>query len=279
MEIYSVLLSHPDVCSRYAARYIKFITTRSNVRELSYTEKHHILPKSMFPDYARNTSNIVALSAREHYLAHRLLTRVFPTSSEMKYAFWCMCNGWQDSITQNRNIPKVNSRVYSEAKSLVLPDMIRRGKLLSDPLLREKSHAALREIYGGVGNGSDIIFTKQKETMLRTYGYDNIFLVPDFIEKNRQATIDRNKDSEYRKSQGLKIAKALESVDRKGENNSFYGKTHSDETKDKIRAAKTGKTYPQFSCLCCRKTMGANNFTQHTRRHDLKQLNDNQSEY
>ena len=40
-----------------------------------YHEKHHILPKSC--GGSNDKSNIVYLSAREHYIAHLLLVRIY----------------------------------------------------------------------------------------------------------------------------------------------------------------------------------------------------------
>lgn len=266
MNIYNTLLEYPDICARYAIRYINFINTRPKNRELEYAERHHVLPRSLFPQHEHDPDNITVLNAREHYLAHRLLVKVFPKSSQMRYAFWCMCNGWKNG-KQGRVTPEITSRIYSEIKSLVLLDMIKRGENLNNDVSRQKAIGIIRERYGAMGNASEIIFEKQKQTMLELYGYENIFQTPEFIEENKQRVIQRNRDPEYRKTQGKKIAKALESVDRKGENNSFYGKTHSDETKEKISAAKLGASFPKFSCTCCHKVLGVNNFTQHMRSH------------
>lgn len=279
MYIYNILLSCPEICNRHANRYINLIKSRDVNRELEYSENHHILPKSLFPEHKDNSDNIIALTAKEHYLAHRILLRVFPKSIEMFYAFWCMCNGWQNTKDHKRHIPFVSSRLYSELKlvrSLETSKRMQANNHLASQEVKDK----IIEMYGGLGNGSEIIFARHKQTMLLLYGYENFFQTPEFIEKNRQATIERNKDLEYRKSQGKKISKSLESVDRKGENNSFYGKSHSEDTKDKIRLTKLGKIWPKFSCLCCHKVMGSNNFTQHMRTHtDSEQNNHHQCQY
>lgn len=43
-----------------------------------YFEFHHILPKSLFPNWSKKESNIVALTAREHFFCHQLLTKIYP---------------------------------------------------------------------------------------------------------------------------------------------------------------------------------------------------------
>lgn len=43
-----------------------------------YFEFHHILPKSLFPNWVQKGSNIVPLTAREHFFCHQLLTKIYP---------------------------------------------------------------------------------------------------------------------------------------------------------------------------------------------------------
>jgi hypothetical protein len=61
-----------------------------------YTEKHHIFPVSIFGKNKR----IVVLTAREHYIAHALLERIYIKRYGLKHwktqkmicAFWCISN-------------------------------------------------------------------------------------------------------------------------------------------------------------------------------------------
>lgn len=46
-----------------------------------YYELHHILPKSLFPLWKTKKSNLVLLTAREHFICHKLLTKIFPSKS------------------------------------------------------------------------------------------------------------------------------------------------------------------------------------------------------
>ena len=53
-----------------------------------YYERHHIIPKCMGgSDYY---DNIVLLEAREHYLAHYLLTKIYPSNHKILNAFFLM---------------------------------------------------------------------------------------------------------------------------------------------------------------------------------------------
>lgn len=42
------------------------------------TERHHVLPKGVFPQFEHAPWNIVRLTLREHFIAHLLLARLFP---------------------------------------------------------------------------------------------------------------------------------------------------------------------------------------------------------
>jgi len=42
-----------------------------------YVERHHIKPKSLFPELRDDPDNLVILSAREHFVAHLLLAKMF----------------------------------------------------------------------------------------------------------------------------------------------------------------------------------------------------------
>lgn len=54
-----------------------------------YIENHHILPKCL--GGTDDKSNLVALTAKEHYLCHKLLCEIYPTNSNIFFAYWCMC--------------------------------------------------------------------------------------------------------------------------------------------------------------------------------------------
>lgn len=71
-----------------------------------YTEKHHILPKSM--GGSNEEENLVKLTAREHYIAHLLLHKIHKRR-ETAYALWMM--SLRSSTLDDRPHIK-NSRIY-----------------------------------------------------------------------------------------------------------------------------------------------------------------------
>ncbi len=78
----------------------------------NYFERHHIVPLSMGGNksYAVNSDNIVLLTAREHYLAHRMLWLIYKTR-EMGFAFHKMV--FSQSPLQSR---RFDSKAYEAAK-------------------------------------------------------------------------------------------------------------------------------------------------------------------
>lgn len=78
----------------------------------NYFERHHIIPISLGGDksYALVSDNIVLLTAREHYIAHRLLWLIHKTR-EMGFAFHKMV--FSESPLQKR---RFNSKAYEAAR-------------------------------------------------------------------------------------------------------------------------------------------------------------------
>lgn len=79
----------------------KNICDRGQVeRQLNYFEVHHVVPKCL--GGTDDKSNLTTLSAKEHYIAHLLLTKIHPNCSKIKHAF-----GMMEAST------KTQSRQYS----------------------------------------------------------------------------------------------------------------------------------------------------------------------
>ena len=105
-----------DQNNKYKNWYYRIIHHRLNNPVLNqYTETHHIIPKCL--GGLNCSSNLVELTAREHYICHLLLTSVFPSSSveykKMWKAFASMA--WYKSENQLREY-KINNRIYQKLK-------------------------------------------------------------------------------------------------------------------------------------------------------------------
>ena len=77
-------------------RYLRYIDQIKN-RTLCVirTEIHHILPRSM--GGTDDKDNLISLSPREHFIAHRLLWRAY-RNKQMTNAFWFMSHYKENNL-------------------------------------------------------------------------------------------------------------------------------------------------------------------------------------
>jgi len=101
----------PNKYTRWYYQIIENANTRPKFD--GYTEKHHIIPKSLGGSNLKE--NLVRLTAREHFLCHWLLTKMLkdPELIKMKRALWRMLVKGSDF--QKRYLP--NSRIYASLRS------------------------------------------------------------------------------------------------------------------------------------------------------------------
>ena len=141
----------------------------------SYFEGHHIIPRSKGgsgnSNRPKNNPNIVLLTAREHFLAHWLLWRIYRDRSS-SLAFHKMLS------SNNNQTRSYSSRAYEEA----------------------------RQSFSETNKGNQ-------------YGKGQTKIISE-EQKKKQSSIMKGRYV--------------------GEKNPFYGKTHSEETKSKIRQSRIG---------------------------------------
>jgi hypothetical protein len=98
--------------NKYTKWYNSIIYKAQHTEKLnSYTERHHIVPRSLGGSNAK--SNIVRLTAREHFICHVLLTKMTTGTDNIKMVHAAI--GMKRSRSyQNRY---VNSRLYESLKT------------------------------------------------------------------------------------------------------------------------------------------------------------------
>ena len=82
-----------------------------------YKEVHHIIPKCLGGD--NSESNLIELTAKEHYIAHQLLVEEYPNNTKLLYAFGAMGQSnksKRDGITADEY--EIARKAYSKANSL-----------------------------------------------------------------------------------------------------------------------------------------------------------------
>lgn len=83
-----------------------------------YSENHHIHPRCM--GGVDDDFNRVLLIAREHFIAHWLLTKIYPSNYKLKYAFSLMSQSgkFHERIALNSNEYSASKKALVEATSL-----------------------------------------------------------------------------------------------------------------------------------------------------------------
>ena len=121
----------------------------------NYYERHHILPKSLYPLWINKKSNLVLLTAREHFFCHQLLTKIYPNSN-MFLALWYLANDGQNNyiVKNSKEYEKLRIKVseklsilykgksknkglwnsFSEEKKIEIKQKIRKSKELNGTL-------------------------------------------------------------------------------------------------------------------------------------------------
>lgn len=101
----------------YKATYYKIIEnakkeTENGHRFVGYFEKHHILPKSL--GGTNNKENLVKLTAREHFICHWLLVKMYDKGTAERNKMLCAL--WRMQSDSNGNRYK-NSRAYEKLRN------------------------------------------------------------------------------------------------------------------------------------------------------------------
>jgi hypothetical protein len=78
-----------------------------------YFEQHHIIPKCL--NGINDKTNLVLLTAKEHFIAHKLLCEIYPNETKLHYALWRMMNPQTQKHIRDYNI---GSNEYNRYKIL-----------------------------------------------------------------------------------------------------------------------------------------------------------------
>jgi len=92
------------------------LINRARTRTLTgYTERHHIVPKCI--GGTDTFDNLVKLTAREHFIAHKLLCEIYPTIKGIRLAFWAMV---VYKSKKNQRTYKISNREYERLRFEVI---------------------------------------------------------------------------------------------------------------------------------------------------------------
>ena len=186
-------------------KWYKKLTSKQDIRLDCYTEKHHIIPRSMGGKDTKE--NLVVLTAREHYIAHLLLTKITKGANKkkMSFALWNMVN--------RDNGKRTSSRMYAiirENHSMFLSESLS-GE--NNPMFGKEHSKETRSKISKGGKG----LKRTEETRQRISEANK-------GKRNSMYGVPKTKEQKETASKRLK------------ENNPMYNK----EVVDKIKKAKEG---------------------------------------
>jgi hypothetical protein len=193
-------------------KWYSAITTNAKQRQLdSYTERHHILPESLGgPD---TVDNLVDLTAREHFICHWLLTKIYSTGEE----HWKMLNALRmmraENPNQKRYQTKITGRVYAKLKE--------EYSILQSERVSGKNNP----MYGNKFYRSKEGKQRQREAIA---GEKNLAKSPEARQKISESKLGK-KRTPFDEVWLDKLSQA-----KQGENNPRYGVEVTEETRKKI---------------------------------------------
>lgn len=118
------------------------IINRSRINEMhDYTEKHHIIPKSLGGD--NTEKNLVNLTAREHFICHWLLTKMTSDTARKKmiYALRMM-------RAQNQNLKRYNTKITARVYEKIKEENAKDARADQIGRISTRKGKTYQEIYG-----------------------------------------------------------------------------------------------------------------------------------
>lgn len=85
----------------YKKHYDKLIERGKSRIIDGYKERHHIIPKCLGGDNSK--SNLVDLTAEEHFVAHKLLILIYPGNKKLIWSAMSMTNSTRKMCRNNKN--------------------------------------------------------------------------------------------------------------------------------------------------------------------------------
>lgn len=115
-RVLNTLMEIEGFSMNYKKIYDSIIVNGKMKKLYGYTEEHHIMPKCL--GGTNTKSNLVHLTAKEHFMCHLLLTKMYPKGSDEYYK---MCHAFLmmlvSSKNQNRHITAKKYETLKEGHS------------------------------------------------------------------------------------------------------------------------------------------------------------------
>lgn len=137
------------------------VNSRKNLKRDSYTELHHIVPRSVYGknilseeglSHVNDPKNIVELTGREHFVAHWLLYRAFPNVMQFAGAFHAMAsmsNSHHHRYTPSSRAIEEARKAYADSLKLPVAQYSLEGQLIQ---IFDTTEDAAIEVNSNVSN-------------------------------------------------------------------------------------------------------------------------------
>ena len=117
----------------------------------TYTEMHHIVPRCM--NGTDDENNLVCFTAKEHFIAHHLLCKIYPHNSKLWFAFNAMIH-WNSKNTDERKTIKILSATEYEILRKKRSELI--SSLMSGRTVSKETREKLSKINKGRKPSADV---------------------------------------------------------------------------------------------------------------------------
>lgn len=256
--------------NKYYTWYYNIINNRCLSFFPGYTEKHHIIPKSL--GGTDDPDNLVNLTAREHFICHCLLTKF--TSGEEKakmvFAFRMFL-----ASPKNNDQRYINARLYEYSKkehALAMSDLHRDKTVSAETRLRISESAK-----GRVSPFKGKKHTKETKNLISKKARGHTRNTPEIVDKiissrswyshseetkqkisssNKGKTFDHSNETKRKISETMKGREVPWLKGKQAHNN---GVSHTKETKQKM-SDKAKKREPKI-CEYCSLSVSPSNYT------------------
>lgn len=269
------------IANKYTKYYYSIISNAKSrtFPPNTYTEQHHIIPKSL--GGGNSVDNLVKLTAREHFICHRLLVKMLEgkDKTKMSFAFWRLVHGKTDLLITARTYQTARSLIQNANKIINNKPPNHAGKtweeIYKDPARIEERRAAVKKQMTGTNNHN--YGKPRSEEVIQKFRLSRALspYVMPLEERLRRSEQQTGKSWEQRMGiETAALAKQKVSAIHKGKPKSEEHKNNlrivrakqimkpvTDETK--LKQAEKRRLTPNASCIYC----GANMHPSHISRY------------
>jgi len=182
-------------------KYLKFIHYCQTTNKNGYTEKHHIIPKSM--GGSDHSDNLILLTGREHFISHVLLWKAY-RNKQTNFALWSM------KMKKERNI-QLSSKIYEQLKiehSLFQSERMK----IDNPMFKQSAKNKVSQSRVGLKMSKQV---KLKMSIARK----GVPKTKETKQKMSAASKGKPKSEQHKKSM------SINHYDVSGKNNPMYGRS------------------------------------------------------